>query len=61
MWTVIDIVTSEKKAQSAQEKLMMEGFLVKILPLRQNKCYQILVPEEEAKEAYHVLVETGLS
>ncbi|MCR1899158.1 hypothetical protein NSA47_09195 [Irregularibacter muris] len=60
MWTVIHIVPNEKKAKIIQDKLMAEGFLVKITPVSkrdENSYYEILVPGGEVEEAHSILVE----
>jgi hypothetical protein len=64
MWTVIHIVPNEEKANNINNKLTLDGFLVKIQPTNKNdeNCYyQILVPETEAEEAYNLIMELGLS
>lgn len=62
MWTVIHIVSNHNRAIYMQEQLALEGFLVKIQPVSDKKgYYKILVPGEEAEEAYHILLENGLS
>ncbi len=63
MWKIIHIVSNETKAKNIQDKLTLEGFLVKIQPVNRHKkegYYQILVPGEEAQEAYNILLEIGL-
>lgn len=54
MWTVIYIAPSMKMAEKIQERLVAEGFLVKISPSKFGKQFEILVPEgelDEVKEA----------
>jgi len=56
MWTVIYIAPNAKTAERIQDKLMQEGFLVK---LRQTNLvkeqFEILVPESELDEVQEVL------
>lgn len=64
MWTVIYMVPNEQKAMEMKEKLVNEGFLVRIQPIskiNEHSFYEILVPGEEAQEAHSILVELGLS
>jgi len=58
MWTVIYIAASRKSAERIQEKLVAEGFLVKIRQTNISKQqYEILVPEIELDEVQEVLKE----
>lgn len=53
MWTVIYVAYDGDEAQKIKEKLISEGFLVKI---RDNdSLIEILVPESEADEAHTVI------
>ena len=64
MWTVIYMILSESKANNIKEQLALDGFLVKTQSINKdnrNDCFQILVPESEAEEAYNRIIELGLS
>lgn len=56
MWTVIFIAPSAKSAESIEERLTNEGFLVR---LRQTNAikqqFEILVPESELDEVQEIL------
>jgi predicted transcriptional regulator len=54
MWTVIYIAPSAKMAEKIQDRLVDEGFLVKVRQSQNSKQFEVLVPEgelEEVKEA----------
>ncbi|WP_047153132.1 hypothetical protein [Aneurinibacillus tyrosinisolvens] len=55
MWTVIYIAPSAKMAEKIQDKLTVEGFLVKIRQAGLSKQFEILVPEGELEEIQEVL------
>ncbi|MDQ0191144.1 glutamate decarboxylase [Alicyclobacillus cycloheptanicus] len=56
MWTVIYIAQSAKLAERIQERLMNEGFLVKVRQAHVAKQqFEILVPEAELDEVQEVL------
>jgi t-SNARE complex subunit (syntaxin) len=56
MWTVIYIAQSDKQAEQIRNKLVDEGFLVKVRQTNVSKQqYEILVPEAELDEVQEVL------
>ncbi len=57
MWTVIYVAYDENEAQTIEDKLVSEGFLVKIKNLgnENDSMVEILVPESEADEAHDVI------
>lgn len=57
MWTVIHVAHQEEEAQKVQEKLNMEGFLVKLRKIgkMEDAIFELLVPESEAGEAHSVI------
>ncbi|MFD0716471.1 glutamate decarboxylase [Paenibacillus sp. GCM10027626] len=56
MWTVIYIAPTTKIAESIQNRLTQEGFLVKIRQINVSKQqYEILVPSGELDEVQEVL------
>lgn len=56
MWTVIYIAPTPKIAERIQDKLTMEGFLVKIRATNLSKQqFEILVPAGEVQEVQEVL------
>ncbi|AZR74620.1 hypothetical protein BBF96_15300 [Anoxybacter fermentans] len=52
MWQVVYIASNKKQAENMKNRLIQEGFLVKIEPMgsKESDGYQILVPEGEALE-----------
>lgn len=57
MWTVIYVAHQEDDAQRINDKLCIEGFLVKVRTIGNNEdaIFELLVPEAEADEAHSVL------
>lgn len=57
MWTVIYVAYDENEAQSVENKLVSEGFLVRIKNIgsENDSMFEILVPESEADEAHDVI------
>lgn len=57
MWQVIYIASNKRQAEHMRDKLMNEGFLVKIQPMGsdENESYQVLVPEGEATDVAEYL------
>lgn len=57
MWTVIHVTYQEQDAQNIKEKLISEGFLVKVKQVGKNEdvIFELLVPETEAEEAHSVM------
>jgi t-SNARE complex subunit (syntaxin) len=56
MWTVIYIAQSAKQSEQIRDRLMAEGFLVKVRQTNVSKQqYEILVPEAELDEVQEVL------
>lgn len=56
MWTVIYIAQSDKYADQIRNKLLDEGFLVKVRQAHVSKQqYEILIPETELDEVQEVL------
>ncbi|WP_026974937.1 hypothetical protein [Alicyclobacillus contaminans] len=58
MWTVIYIAQSAKQAEQIRDRLVEEGFLVKVRQTNVAKQqHEILVPEAELDEVQEVLNE----
>ena len=59
MWKVIFIARSADHAQSMQQLLEANGFLVKLRGVggQKNPSYEVCVPVSEAEDAYEVLCE----
>jgi len=57
MWTVIYVTHQEEDAQNVQNKLNMEGFLVKVKKIGKmdDAMFELLVLESEADEAHSVI------
>ena len=55
MWQVV-YIASKEEALAIQDRLLKEGFLVKLEPMDENS-YQIKVPESEAEEVYDLIHE----
>lgn len=57
MWTVIYVTHQEEDVQRVQNKLNMEGFLVKLKKIGKmdDAMFELLVPESEADEAHNVI------
>ncbi|MFP4661933.1 MAG: hypothetical protein ACLFPF_07080 [Halanaerobiales bacterium] len=55
MWQVV-YITSKEEAQVIKDRLIDEGFLVKVEPMDEYS-YQIKVPESEAEEVYDIINE----
>ncbi len=57
MWTVIYVAQTEEESQNIKQKLVSEGFLVKLRQMGKNddSFVEVLVPESEADEAHFVL------
>lgn len=55
MWKVV-FIASKEEALAIQDRLLKEGFLVKLEPMDENS-YQIKVPESEAEEVYDLIHE----
>lgn len=60
MWIVVHMVQGKKLADSIEDKLTKEGFIVKIIPVYKNvspeeNYYELMVPESEAEEVQLVL------
>ena len=60
MWTTIYLATNNEQANSVEDVLKSEGFLVKIEEDFQENLYEILVLEYEAEDAQEALLERGL-
>ena len=59
MWQVIYIASSKRQAEQLRDRLMNEGFLVKIQPMgsEESDSYQVLVPEGEAAEVVEYIAQ----
>lgn len=60
MWTAIYVIEGNNDAIKIRDKLMKEGFLVKVKLFSkegENETYEILVPEFEAQDAHTVLID----
>lgn len=55
MWQVV-FITSKEEAQIIRDRLIKEGFLVKLEAMDESS-YQIKVPESEAEEVYDLIHE----
>jgi len=55
MWQVI-YIASKEEAQVIKNRLVKDGFLVKLEPMDEHSC-QIKVPESEAEEVYDIINE----
>lgn len=55
MWQVV-YIASKEEALAIKDRLVKEGFLVKLEPMDENS-YQIKVPESEAEEVYELIHE----
>ncbi|MFI5359807.1 MAG: hypothetical protein ACHQYO_07120 [Halanaerobiales bacterium] len=55
MWQVV-YIASKEEALAIKDRLVKEGFLVKLEPMDENS-YQIKVPESEAEEVYDLIHE----
>lgn len=55
MWKVIYIAPSVKIAEKIQDRLVEEGFLVKVKASQHGKQYEILVAESELEGVEEVL------
>lgn len=61
MWTVIHMIPNGSKAKEIKEKLLSDGFLVKIQQKSKDDYFEIIVLESEAEEAYNRMIELGFS
>lgn len=62
MWTAVHIIEGEKRTLELKEKLIKEGFLIKIKPFAKEgdiMNYKIMTPEFEAEEVYKVIIDLG--
>lgn len=64
MWIVIYMAHNKKVADAIETLLNKENILFKIKPVYKNvtpeeNCYEILVPQSEAREAHATLMENG--
>ena len=64
-WITIHVAHTAEQADSAQQLLESEGFLVNVRPLAHNvaqgdSCFEIMVLKSEASEARELLMERGL-
>jgi hypothetical protein len=59
MWQVVYIAPNRRRAEHMRDKLMEEGFLVKLQPLgaEESDGFQVLVPEGEALEVAEYLTQ----
>jgi len=57
MWTVIYVAYDEDEARTIENRLVAEGFLVRIRSLGKDNdsMFEILVPKAEADEAHDVI------
>ena len=55
MWQVV-YIASKEEALAIKDRLVKEGFLVKLEPMDENS-YQIKVPESEAEEVSNLIHE----
>lgn len=63
-WITIQVLHSAEQAESAQQLLEQEGFLVNVRPLAHSvsqgeNCFEIMVLKSEATEARELLMERG--
>jgi len=62
MWTVVYVAPDEATAEQVKEKLVAEGFLVKVRSAGASRAgggvFEILVPQAEAEEANELLNDT---
>mgnify|MGYP000906300211 CR=1 FL=1 len=64
MWVVVYIAHNKKLADSILDLLSKEGVMHKLKPVYknvapENNCYEILVPQSEAREAHKILMDNG--
>ncbi|MBD2844680.1 glutamate decarboxylase [Paenibacillus sp. IB182496] len=56
MWTVIYIAPTQRIAETINQRLTEEGFLVQVRPINHSKQqFEILVPSGELEEVQEVL------
>lgn len=65
MWVVIHMAKSLQLAQTINDLLIREGFLVRLHPVYkavsdEENYYELKVPAAEAAEAQQVLVDQGM-
>ncbi|NBI08178.1 hypothetical protein [Senegalia massiliensis] len=62
MWTAVHIIEGEKTAIELKEKLIQEGFLIKLKLFVKDgdiENYQIMTPEFEANDVYNAIIDLG--
>ncbi|MBS4534789.1 hypothetical protein GOQ29_04070 [Clostridium sp. D2Q-14] len=60
MWTAVHIVEGEELAKELKDKLIKEGFLIKIKPFSKEGdtiIYKIMAPEFEANEVHSAIID----
>ncbi|WFA09172.1 hypothetical protein [Tissierella sp. Yu-01] len=63
MWTTIYVATDKKQAESIENSLKAEGFLVKVKSVYDSESgslFEILVLKYEAEDAQDALMEKGI-
>lgn len=63
MWTTIYVATDKKQADSVENSLKAEGFLVKVKSVYDSdteSLFEILVLKYEAEDAQDALMEKGI-
>lgn len=55
------MIPNGSKAKEIKEKLLSDGFLVKIQQKSKDDYFEIIVLESEAEEAYNRMIELGFS
>ncbi len=64
MWVVVYMAHNKETADAIVDLLSKEGIMHKLKPVYknvapENNCYEILVPQIEAREAQDILIENG--
>ncbi|MBW4829577.1 MAG: hypothetical protein KZY61_09330 [Clostridiaceae bacterium] len=63
MWTAVHVVDSYTRAKEIENKLIAEGFLVKVKVFTKEGdtlLYEILAPELEAEDVQLALLDLGI-
>lgn len=64
MWVVVYMAHNKELADSISDLLSKEGIMYKLKPVYKNvapedNCYEVLVPQIEAREVQDILMENG--
>jgi len=64
MWVVVYMAHNKELADNILDLLSKEGIMYKLKPVYknvapENNCYEILVPQIEAREVQNILMENG--